>query len=56
MVDTIDSEEKLEFEGVVEANRNVLIKAGYNNETRPEVNEPKATKDSKVWTEFILKF
>lgn len=56
MVDTIESEEKLQFEGIVEANRNVLIKAGYNNETRPEVNEPKATKDSKVWTEFILKF
>lgn len=56
MVDTIESEEKLQFEGVVEANRNVLIKAGFNNETRPEVNEPKATKDSKVWTEFILKF
>ncbi|GAB4277377.1 MAG: hypothetical protein Kow0029_19990 [Candidatus Rifleibacteriota bacterium] len=56
MVDTIDSEEKLQVEGIVEANRNLLIKAGYNNETRPEVNEPKATKNSKVWTEFILKF
>ncbi len=56
MIDTIEAEEKLELEGIVEANRNVLIKAGFNNETRPEVNEPKATKDSKVWTEFILKF
>jgi hypothetical protein len=56
MIDTIESEEELQVEGIVEANRNVLIKAGYNNETRPEVNEPKATKDSKVWTEFILKF
>lgn len=56
MVDTIESEEELQFEGIVEANKNILIKAGYNNETRPEVNEPKSTKDSKVWTEFILKF
>jgi hypothetical protein len=56
MIDTIEAEEKLELEGIVEANRNVLIKAGFNNETRPEVNEPRATKDSKVWTEFILKF
>ncbi len=56
MIDTIESEEELQFEGIVEANRNIMIKAGYNNETRPEVNEPKATKDSKVWTEFILKF
>ncbi|MDN5279748.1 MAG: hypothetical protein PWR01_3713 [Clostridiales bacterium] len=56
MIDTIESEEELQVEGIVEANRNILIKAGYNNETRPEINEPKATKDSKVWTEFILKF
>lgn len=56
MVDTLESEEELQFEGIVEANRNVVIKAGYNNETRPELTEPKSTKDSKVWTEFILKF
>lgn len=56
MIDTFESEEKLQVEGIVEANRNVLIKAGYNNEVRPEVTEPKSSKDTKVWTEFILKF
>lgn len=56
MIDTFESEEKLQVEGIVEATRNVLIKAGYNNEVRPEVTEPKSNKDTKVWTEFILKF
>lgn len=55
-IDAQDSEEKLQVEGIVEANRNVLIKAGFNNEIRPELNEPKTSKDTKVWTEFILKF
>jgi hypothetical protein len=56
MIDTFESEEKLQVEGIVEANRNVLIKAGYNNEVRPEVSEPRSSNDTKVWTEFILKF
>ncbi len=56
MIDTFESEEKLQVEGIVEANRNILIKAGYNNEVRPEVTEPRTNKDTKVWTEFILKF
>lgn len=56
MIDTFESEEKLQVEGIVEANRNVLIKAGYNNEVRPEVTEPRSSNDTKVWTEFILKF
>lgn len=56
MIDTFESEEKLQVEGIVEANRNVLIKAGYNNEVRPEITEPRSSKDTKVWTEFILKF
>jgi len=56
MIDTFESEEKLQVEGIVEANRNVLIKAGYNNEVRPEVAEPRSSNDTKVWTEFILKF
>ncbi|EKD81734.1 MAG: hypothetical protein ACD_39C01662G0002 [uncultured bacterium] len=56
MIDTFESEEKLQVEGIVEANRNVLIKAGYNNEVRPEVTDTKSSKDTKVWTEFILKF
>lgn len=56
MIDTFESEEALQLEGIVEANRNVLIKAGYNNEVRPEASEPRSTTDTKVWTEFILKF
>lgn len=56
MIDTFESEEKLQVEGIVEANQNVLIKAGYNNEVRPEVTDTKSSKDTKVWTEFILKF
>jgi hypothetical protein len=56
MIDQSESGEKLQVEGIVEANKNMLIKAGYNNEKRPEVNDPKSTKDTKVWTEFILKF
>lgn len=56
VIETFDQQEKLQVEGTVEANPNVLIKAGYKNETLPEVGEPKSTKDTKVWTEFILKF
>jgi hypothetical protein len=56
MIDQSESGEKLQVEGIVEANKNMLIKAGYNNEKRPEVNDPNATEDTKVWTEFILKF
>lgn len=56
MIDTFESEEQLQVEGIVEANRNILIKAGYNNEVRPEISEPRSNKDTKVWTEFILKF
>ncbi len=56
MIDTFESEENLQVEGIVEANRNVLIKAGYNNEVRPEITEPRSNNDTKIWTEFILKF
>lgn len=56
MIDTFESEENLQVEGIVEANHNVLIKAGYNNEVRPEVTEPRSNNDTKIWTEFILKF
>ncbi|PKL50171.1 MAG: hypothetical protein CVV42_04060 [Candidatus Riflebacteria bacterium HGW-Riflebacteria-2] len=56
MIDTFESEEKLQVEGIVEANQNIQIKAGYNNEVRPEVTDTKSSKDTKVWTEFILKF
>lgn len=56
MIDTFESEEKLQVEGIVDANQNIQIKAGYNNEVRPEVTDTKSSKDTKVWTEFILKF
>ncbi len=56
MIDTFESEEKLEVEGIVDANPDIQIKAGYNNEVRPELTEPRSNNDTKVWTEFILKF
>jgi len=56
MIDTYESEEKLQLEGIVEANQNVLIKAGYKNEVRPEATDTKSSNDTRVWTEFILKF
>ena len=56
MIDTFESEEKLQVEGIVDATSNVQIKAGFDNEVRPEVTEPRSNKDTKVWTEFILKF
>jgi len=56
MIDTFESEEKLQVEGIVDANQNIQIKAGYNNEVRPEITDTKSSKDTKVWTEFILKF
>ncbi len=56
MIDTFESEEKLQVEGIVDANSDIQIKAGYNNEVRPEITEPRSNNDTKVWTEFILKF
>jgi predicted ATPase len=56
MIDTYESEEKLQVEGIVDANHNIQIKAGYKNEVRPEVTDTKSSNDTKVWTEFILKF
>lgn len=55
MIDTFDSKENVEVEGIVEATSDVSIKAGYSEENRPEV-ETKNSKEKKVWTEFILKF
>jgi len=56
-VDSLDRNEKLQVEGIVEAGKDVVIKAGYKNETKPEIsNDKKPTNDTKVWTEFILKF
>lgn len=55
-LDANESEKKLQLEGIVKSGRNMRIKAGYNTEVRPDVTEPKTTTDTKVWTEFILKF
>lgn len=56
-IDTFDSEKTIQLEGVVEPKPNVQIKAGFDNEFGPELgNESKSPKDTRVWTEFILKF
>ncbi len=56
-METLESDEKLQVEGIVDAGRDVQIKAGYRNQTMPDVtNEPKQPNNTKVWTEFILKF
>ncbi|MBQ3643843.1 MAG: hypothetical protein II961_04520 [Candidatus Riflebacteria bacterium] len=55
VIDTFDSKENIEVEGIVDASSDVSIKAGYSNENRPEV-ESKTSGEKKVWTEFILKF
>ncbi len=55
MIDTFESKENVELEGIVEATSDVSIKAGYSEENRPEI-ETKNSKEKKVWTEFILKF
>ncbi len=56
VIETVDQNEKLQVEGIVEAGKDVLIKAGYRNQTAPEVKDRKPSKDTQVWTEFILKF
>lgn len=55
MIDTFESKENVEVEGIVDATSDVSIKAGYSEENRSEV-ETKNSKEKKVWTEFILKF
>ena len=55
VIDTFDLKENVEVEGIVEATSDVSIKAGYSNESHPEI-EKKSSKEQKVWTEFILKF
>lgn len=55
MIDTFESKENVEVEGIVDATSDVSIKAGYSEENRPEI-ETKNSKEKKVWTEFILKF
>ncbi len=56
-IDTFDTEKTIQFEGIVEPKPNVQIKAGFDNELGAESNaENKGAKDTRVWTEFILKF
>lgn len=55
MIDSLESKENVKFEGVIDASKDVSIKAGYSTETYPEV-ETKNAKEEKVWTEFIMKF
>lgn len=55
MIDTFESKENVEVEGIVDATSDVSIKAGYSEENRSEV-ETKNSREKKVWTEFILKF
>lgn len=56
-IETFDSNENVQVEGIVQAGQDVIIKAGYRNETSPsEMKDRKPSNDQKVWTEFILKF
>lgn len=56
-VETFDPNENVQVEGIVQAGQDVIIKAGYRNETSPsEMKDRKPSSDQKVWTEFILKF
>ena len=47
VIDTFDSKENIEVEGIVDASSDVSIKAGYSNENRPEV-ESKASGEKTV--------
>jgi len=56
-IETLAPNENVQVEGIVEAGRDVIIKAGYRNETTPtDTKDHKPSGDKKVWTEFILKF
>ncbi len=56
-IETFDPNENVQVEGIVQAGQDVIIKAGYRNETSPsEMKDRKPSSDQKVWTEFILKF
>ncbi|RCK78660.1 MAG: hypothetical protein OZSIB_1187 [Candidatus Ozemobacter sibiricus] len=56
VAETIDQNQKIQVEGIVEAGKDVVIKAGYRNESVPELKHRRNANDTKVWTEFILKF
>lgn len=56
VIDSLDQQKRLQVEGVVKTGPDTEIKAGYKNQTLPEVEQDSTTKDTQVWTEFILKF
>ncbi len=56
VAETLDQNQKIQVEGIVEAGKDVVIKAGYRNESVPELKHRRNANDTKVWTEFILKF
>lgn len=56
LVDSLEANENLQLEGIVETGKDVTIKAGYRNQFSPEAKQRRSVGDQKVWTEFILKF
>jgi hypothetical protein len=55
-IDALEGNENLQVEGIVDTGSNMQIKAGYRNKTNPDYRDQKPANDTKVWTEFILKF
>lgn len=55
VIDAFDLKENVEVEGIVDVTNDVSIKASYQNESRPDL-ENKNSGEKKVLTEFILKF
>ncbi|HOY66524.1 MAG TPA: hypothetical protein PLP29_06515 [Candidatus Ozemobacteraceae bacterium] len=56
-IETLNPNENVQVEGIVEAGQDVIIKAGYRNETTvSDQKDRRPASDKKVWTEFILKF
>ena len=56
LVDSLQANENLQLEGIVDTSRDVTIKAGFRNQVTPEARQRRSVGDQKVWTEFILKF
>lgn len=56
LADVRVNREGVDVEGAVKAGSDLTIKAGYGNQTTPEPVEGQPVNDTKVWTEFLLKF
>lgn len=55
--DVLDENEKVQVEGILKTSKDTLIKAGFRNQTvTPDAPERKPETNTRVWTEFILKF